>query len=88
MKPRLLIPIALMVCSMMVTAQNSPCTYSISGKVLDETTKGPVPYAVIRVVNSEKYTTASENGDFKIDGLCKANNTLVISSIGYSDLTI
>ncbi len=68
-------------------AQKEPCAYSVSGKVLDADTEETVPYAVIRVEGTEKYTSTDREGNFKIDGLCSKKNTLIISCIGYADST-
>ncbi|MEM8509731.1 MAG: TonB-dependent receptor [Bacteroidota bacterium] len=88
MKLGLLFSSVFLAFSILVTAQNSSCTYSISGKVVDANTNEPVPYAVVKVDNSDKYTSTDENGDFKIAGLCARKNTLLISSIGYTDLIV
>ncbi|RNC90351.1 MAG: TonB-dependent receptor [Allomuricauda sp.] len=71
----------------MVMAQIDPCSYAVSGKVLDIDTKAPIPNAVIKVDGTEKYTTTDTNGNFKIGGLCSEKNTLIISCIGYADST-
>ncbi|MEO0902912.1 MAG: TonB-dependent receptor, partial [Bacteroidota bacterium] len=66
-------------------AQNKPCTHSISGKVLDAETKAPIPYVTVKVEGEEKYTLTDEQGKFVLEGLCSDVNTLVISSLGYSN---
>ena len=68
-------------------AQNNPCTYSVVGKVLDADTEEPVPYAVVKIDGVDKYTTSDTSGNFRIDGLCSEDNTLIISCIGYADST-
>jgi iron complex outermembrane receptor protein len=68
-------------------AQKEPCTYSVSGKVLDVVTKEPIPYVTIKVQDTEKYTLTDQDGNFLIDDLCSNNNTLIISCLGYSDST-
>lgn len=78
----------LMVWSPLSFAQQDPCTFTISGKVLNANTNEPIPFAVVKVEGAEKYATADEDGDFKIDGLCSKNNTLIISSLGYANSTI
>ncbi|MEO0571127.1 MAG: TonB-dependent receptor [Bacteroidota bacterium] len=87
MKLKLLVLYLFMGCWSWTNAQNPTCTYSISGKVLDADTEEPIPSAVIRVDGREKYTTTDINGNFKIDGLCSDQNTLIISCIGYADAT-
>ena len=68
-------------------AQNETCEYSLSGKVLDANTEGPILNAVIKVKGIEKYTTTNAEGAFKIDNLCTKNNTLIISCLGYTNST-
>ncbi len=70
-----------------MAAQDGPCTYSIQGRVSDNDTKAPVPFATIKVAGTEKYTSSDKDGNFKIDGLCSETNTLIISCIGYADST-
>ena len=68
-------------------AQKETCGYSLSGKVLDANTGGPIFNAVIKVKGIEKYTTTNAEGAFKIDNLCTKNNTLIISCLGYTNST-
>ncbi|MEM9001014.1 MAG: TonB-dependent receptor [Bacteroidota bacterium] len=77
----------ILVCSIPIAAQNSTCKYTITGKILDADTEEPIPYAVIKVSGTEKYTSTDIAGNFKIDGLCSKKNTLIISCIGYADST-
>ena len=73
--------------SSVLMAQKGPCTYSIEGKILDTETKKPIPYATVRVNNTDKYALTNENGDFLIEGLCSNTNVLIISCLGYSNST-
>ncbi|UII75955.1 TonB-dependent receptor [Flagellimonas sp. HMM57] len=73
--------------SFFTVAQKDPCTYSVSGKVLDVDTKEPIPYAVVKVDGTKKYTSTNAEGHFSIDGLCSEKNTLIISCVGYADST-
>ncbi|MEM9076390.1 MAG: TonB-dependent receptor [Bacteroidota bacterium] len=88
MKRLLLFAFLAFFCLPNLIAQEQPCTNSISGKVLDANTNVPVPYAVVKVDGLEKYTTTNEDGDFVINALCSKTNTLLISSIGYANLTV
>lgn len=85
MKPKLLIILFFLVYPIYLSAQKNACDYSISGQVLDIDTDEPIPNAVIKIEGDEKYTTTDAHGNFKIDGLCSENNTLIISCIGYAD---
>ncbi|AWX46002.1 hypothetical protein HME9304_03034 [Flagellimonas maritima] len=73
--------------SFLTIAQNKPCTYTISGKVLDAETKAAIPYVTVRVNGTEKYDLTNKDGAFYIEGLCSDTNTLTISCLGYSDST-
>ncbi len=68
-------------------SQSGPCSYSVSGKVLDVDTDKPIPYVTVKVRNTEKATLTNLEGEFFIDGLCEEKNTLIISCIGYCDST-
>ena len=63
-------------------AQEVPCTHTISGRILDSDTKEPVPFATIRIVGNDAYTSSDTEGYFKIAGLCSDKNTLIISCVG------
>ncbi|MEM8847972.1 MAG: TonB-dependent receptor [Bacteroidota bacterium] len=71
--------------SALTVAQKEPCTFSISGKVLDSETKAPIPYVTVKVNNTDKYDITNKNGDFYIEGLCSETNSLTISCLGYSE---
>jgi len=87
MKPKLLVILCIMMFSFNGIAQNTPCTYALSGRVSDLDTKEPIPNAVIKVEGTEKYTITNDKGNFEIEGLCSERNTLIISCIGYADST-
>ena len=88
MKLKLLVLYVFLGSSVSISAQNDTCTFSISGRIVDANTNDPVPYAVVKVDGSDKYASANTEGNFKIDGLCSKNNTLIISSIGFVELTV
>ena len=87
MKQHFLVLIFLFLGSSLLLAQKDTCGYSLSGKVLDANTEGPILNAVIKVKGIEKYTTTNAEGAFKIDNLCTKNNTLIISCLGYTNST-
>lgn len=66
-------------------AQVDSCSFTVSGKIFDENTREPIPYASVQIRNSQKGTLTNLKGEFLIDGLCSDQNTLVISCIGYCD---
>lgn len=56
----------------------------MKGKVLDQRTKGPLPYANISVKNSSIGTVSNELGEFEFSvPFDLKNDTLIISYIGY-----
>jgi hypothetical protein len=59
---------------------------TISSRIIEETTKSPVPFANIWIMNANIGTTSNENGFFslKVDSP-NINISMVISSIGYKD---
>lgn len=77
----------ILIWSSFLNAQTEPCTNYVSGKVLDVDTDQPIPDAVVKVKDTEKYAITNAEGNFKIDGLCSEKNTLIISCIGYADST-
>ncbi len=68
-------------------SQNTPCSYSVAGRVLDADTDQPIPFAVVKIDGEDKYTATDTEGNFRIEGLCSNENTLIISCIGYADST-
>ncbi len=72
---------------MSLFAQTKPCTCCVKGKVLDTDSKAPIPFATVNVDGSEKYVQTDENGNFLIEGICPETYTLIISCLGYSNLT-
>ena len=50
-------------------------------------TEEPIPYAVVKVDGTKKYTSTDAKGYFSIDGLCSEKNTLIISCVGYANST-
>ena len=87
MKSLTLLLFFVFIWSFSINAQKNSCDYSVSGQVLDDETKEPIPYAVIKIEGTEKYASSDFDGNFKIEGLCSDRNILVISCLGYSDST-
>lgn len=61
------------------------CSYSISGKILDISTKEPIPYVSVMTRDGSRGTIANDQGEFFLDSLCSKSNTLFISCYGYCD---
>lgn len=63
---------------------------SISGKVVDKTTKQPIPYVNVSLLENNKIVTGGitqENGNFSIKNLGLKNYTVEFQFIGYKKLT-
>ncbi len=59
------------------------CSYKISGKVLDIDTKGPLPGATIRLLNSENGTICDANGSFTLSDICTREIDFEVRYLGY-----
>ncbi|MCU0420373.1 MAG: carboxypeptidase-like regulatory domain-containing protein, partial [Cyclobacteriaceae bacterium] len=78
-----LIPLAI-ILSTLCNAQMPQSTNIIHGKVLDNSTNLPVPYASISIAETKKGTSADEHGNFSLAiSIEDANKKIQISSIGY-----
>ncbi len=62
--------------------------YTISGKVVDQDTREPLPGATIKIENSSKGTTTNLNGEFIIKSIPREKINISISYIGYNRQTI
>lgn len=72
----------------LLTAQvEEKCIYSIEGKVFNLETKEPLSFVNIQIENTSQGTTSDESGNFKFDGLCEKEYTLVFAFLGYKTLT-
>ena len=63
-------------------AQND-CQYMIRGKVMDLETNQPLPYATVKVVDTDKGVLSDENGLFEIQNLCSKKVDLEVRYLGY-----
>lgn len=57
--------------------------YVISGKVLEEKSNEPVPYATVYIVEQELWNISDENGVFLIPNIQSGKITFVISCLGF-----
>lgn len=73
------------------TSPTATATSSISGIVMDEEFKEPIPYASISIKNSQNEvvagTVSAADGSFKIEKLEKGNYTLNFQFMGYKTLS-
>lgn len=74
-------------CSLLSIAQNKDCDCCVSGKILDVDTNKSVPFATVLVQDTQKFTQTDSNGDFVIEGICPDDYTLIISCLGYSEVS-
>ena len=61
------------------------CLISVSGKVMDNKTKEPLSDVLIKIVDSQKFTTTDEEGNFILENLCSKSIKLKLSRYGYYD---
>lgn len=61
-------------------------TRTIKGKITDAKDGAGVPYATVRIQGANKGTTTDQNGNFSIE--IGANQSLVVSSIGFAAKTV
>lgn len=54
----------------------------VSGRVLDEHTLEPIPFATVRVKNKRLGTVTDENGNFSLGGV-SVRDTLIVEMVGY-----
>lgn len=75
-------------------AINHQVTYSqqpdyIRGKVIDSKTSGPVPYATVRLKNSQVGVISNAEGDFRIlNNPGFQSDSLIVSCIGFHSLSM
>lgn len=67
-------------------SQESTCTKTISGRVLDIHSNEPLAFATVVVEGIDQGTTTDEDGYFKLTNLCEGELHLEISHIGYKTL--
>lgn len=70
----------------MVSAQPNPCKEEVTGVILDIDSKEPLPYATVRIVNSENGTIANEKGEFRLTNICEEEIDLEVRFLGYKTL--
>ncbi len=84
MPKHLLTCILFISCLDFVRAQEKDCSLVISGYVLDQHTKEPLPFSSVQIMPEGKATAADDKGFFKIEGLCPGTYALLCSHVGCS----
>ncbi|WP_420578122.1 TonB-dependent receptor [Ekhidna sp.] len=64
-------------------AQTTNCNRSVSGKILDIDTNEPLPFATVKVKDTNLGAVADELGQFKITGICQDEIDLEVRFLGY-----
>lgn len=71
---------AIMCLGFSAHAQN--CTYTLSGRILDEHDQTPLEYASVFIRETAHGVTANHNGFYSIGGLCPGVYTVLIRHVG------
>jgi len=83
--PKLILTVILLSC-LWASGQDAG---SIAGRLVDNETGEPVPFATIRIMGSMLGVVSNSNGDFQIPGrIGGRRDTLQISCIGYATRTV
>ncbi len=59
------------------------CNCTISGDIIDAATEEPIPFAAVKVINTQIGSFSDENGHFEIRNLCSTEVDIEISHVGY-----
>ena len=73
----------LYVSSIVLISQDSECSQTIRGQVLDLITEEALPFATIQVLESGQNAVSDENGEFELQHTCDEEIHLVVRFIGY-----
>jgi iron complex outermembrane receptor protein len=69
-------------------AQNvDSCNYELKGIILDADTKEALPYVQVVVKGTQRFELTDNEGVFHFKNLCDRSTPLVISSLGYFEIT-
>ena len=86
MKKKLLLIISFQLTFIHIT-NGQACNFSIRGKVLHEENNEPILSAHIWIPELEIGATSDWNGNFRFNGLCSDNLTLIVSYLGHKQYT-
>ncbi|MGD1957628.1 MAG: TonB-dependent receptor [Fulvivirga sp.] len=62
------------------------CTGRITGQVLGKDTNEPLPFATIKILNSDNGTVSDEQGSFTLTGICGNEVDFKVRFLGYKTL--
>lgn len=68
-------------------AANDSCDYIVEGYVYDLSSQEPIPYASVQLKGSSKGQVTDFQGYFKISQICDEEFDLIVSHLGYKQVT-
>lgn len=80
--PRLCLILLSLIAALKPAVAQEVCSYSLTGKVIDEHDGQPLEYANIYIKELEKGGISDSTGLFKIDGICTGTYTVTCSHLG------
>lgn len=63
----------------------SPCEFTLRGKVIHDENNEPIENAYIWIIELSEGTISDQKGNFRIDGLCEGSYTIKVSYLGHQD---
>ncbi|MEM9858729.1 MAG: TonB-dependent receptor [Bacteroidota bacterium] len=76
----------LMLLVVTLSFSQEDCDKQITGSVLDINTKEPLPFATVRILNSDKGVITNEKGVFTLTNICEEEVDLEARFLGYKTL--
>ena len=62
--------------------------FKVSGRVIDESTLQPLPYAIVKVSNLDLWATTDANGTFAIENIPQGPTSIEVRTLGYVTRTV
>lgn len=62
--------------------------FKVSGRVIDESTLQPLPYAIVKVSNLDLWATTDVNGTFAIENIPQGLTSIEVRTLGYVTRTV
>lgn len=66
---------------------NASCQHTVTGRVINERLKTPVPYAIVTIKDVTIWADANEKGEFSLRNVPNGENTITIQYLGYVKAT-
>lgn len=70
-----------------VFSQQNNCSFTLSGKVIDEHDSSPLMFATVYIKELERGAFSDEKGNYLIENLCSGTYTVVCNHLGCEELT-